>query len=386
MNICVITSSYPRTPDDSAGGGVFVRDFAIELHKTQHNVFVFTYKKQGKEVYNDGFEVKSFNWLGNKSALTSLDHRTFFSMIKAVSLFKNGMSGLHKFVRLRNIDYCFAMWAIPSGFFTYSIYKRYKIPYSIWVLGSDIWSIDKYPFGRKLLTKILSNAQYLFADGFTLAEDTKKISGRECFFLPTSRKLPVNYSSVLLLDKTKTNFLFIGRFHRNKGVDILIDAFNLLVHQCKDIHPISNNWNGVHLNIFGGGLLQRFIENKTKQYNLQNFISLHGYASPETVVDYMRESDCLVIPSRIESIPVIFSDAMQMHIPVITTDVGDTSELVQKYGVGKVVPAENPQSLAHAMLEFISEKEHKLYTSNVEPLLKIFSAEESVNRFLEFIK
>ncbi|MBL7184375.1 MAG: glycosyltransferase [Anaerolineae bacterium] len=68
----------------------------------------------------------------------------------------------------------------------------------------------------------------------------------------------------------------------------------------------------------------------------------------------MKACDALVIPSHIESIPILFSDAMQVGIPVVATDVGDLGQLVRQYGVGVVVDPEDPEALAGAMGEVMN--------------------------------
>jgi Glycosyltransferase len=45
-------------------------------------------------------------------------------------------------------------------------------------------------------------------------------------------------------------------------------------------------------------------------------------------------ADYVLIPSRIESIPVVFSDAMQCDTPVIATPVGDLPALLSKNRAG----------------------------------------------------
>jgi glycosyltransferase involved in cell wall biosynthesis len=101
------------------------------------------------------------------------------------------------------------------------------------------------------------------------------------------------------------------------------------------------------LHLFGVGSLEPLLCERIKGY--ERYISLGGYADPDTLVAYMRACDWLVIPSRIESIPLILIDAFQMRLPVVVTDVGDVGELVRRHGVGKVVSAEEPAALAKGM-------------------------------------
>jgi len=48
----------------------------------------------------------------------------------------------------------------------------------------------------------------------------------------------------------------------------------------------------------------------------------------------------------------VISEALQIGRPVIATDVGDCGRLIREFGVGLVVPREDPAALARALHEF----------------------------------
>ena len=63
----------------------------------------------------------------------------------------------------------------------------------------------------------------------------------------------------------------------------------------------------------------------------------------------MLSSDCVVIPSRSESIPLVFSEALRFDRELIVSDVGDMGTLGRQYGVAWVIPPEDPMALRAAM-------------------------------------
>ena len=145
----------------------------------------------------------------------------------------SGIRFSNRIVKENKIDYCLAMWAVPAGLFAYVAKIFSKTPYTVWALGSDIWKIQDYPFGKLILKKVLKNATSLFADGLELAKDVKNISSRKCEFLASNRILSKDlkepdYSK---FDSTKTNFMYLGRYHENKGTDLLIKAISLLTEE-----------------------------------------------------------------------------------------------------------------------------------------------------------
>ena len=58
----------------------------------------------------------------------------------------------------------------------------------------------------------------------------------------------------------------------------------------------------------------------------------------------------LIIPSRIESIPVVLSDAAQADCPVVVCDVGDMGKIVKRFGNGVVVQPE-PDSIRKGLTQ-----------------------------------
>ena len=158
---------------------------------------------------------------------------------------------------------------------------------------------------------------------------------------------------------------------KNKGVDLLIEAMNLLI---KD---------GIkaRLHLFGGGSLESVIRDKINNYRLDTYVHINSYCSPTEAVAYLKSCDYLVIPSRVECIPVIYSDALKTQTPLLVTDVGDMGHLTRKFGVGKVVPANDPIALKDGMKELVGEQP-TVYKSKMKALAQQFDLKEIAIRFL----
>ena len=73
----------------------------------------------------------------------------------------------------------------------------------------------------------------------------------------------------------------------------------------------------------------------------------------------LKESQILVIPSRIESIPQVIKEAFYLKIPVIATDVGGNHELITNKETGILIEPENPNQMLNAINELISNNQTK---------------------------
>jgi len=166
--ICIITSSFPSHKNDSTNAGVFVRDFAILLAQENFDVFVIAPQRQGSKYNDERISIHFFPWFGGEMGLSSYNPKNPIHFFKLASAVLSGTWSTIKFVKKNDINLCLAMWAIPSGLFALIATILLKTPYFVWSLGSDIWDIQKYPFGKRILKKVFKNSQKAFCGWITI--------------------------------------------------------------------------------------------------------------------------------------------------------------------------------------------------------------------------
>lgn len=147
------------------------------------------------------------------------------------------------------------------------------------------------------------------------------------------------------IKRTDNTFKFIAcgafRLNRNKGFDILVDAF-----------AQANLPENVTLTIVGDGPDRAFIESKITEHQISNQIHLVGVKTPEEVSDLFCNSDCFVLSSRLETFSIVVIEAMAKGLPVIATRSGGPETfLLPEHGM--LVEKENVDELAHAMNKMI---------------------------------
>ncbi|MCK4403756.1 MAG: glycosyltransferase [candidate division Zixibacteria bacterium] len=376
QKICLITNRYPAHPDDVASP--FVRDFHLGLKEKGVDVSVFTPLYHAKKTeYTD--DVVRFHWRGGKKVVGSLNFFNPKELFQFLSFLKDGKCQLLEHLKRTNPNFCLALWALPSGWFAYQAKKELGIPYSVWCLGSDIYVWAKKPVLRKIIRKVLQEADYLFADGFDLRERVEKLSGKSCLFLPSIRRLPQASEKKRQSGPAKFNFLYVGRWERKKGLDDLLKAFGLV----KSKSYISCGLPSVNLYILGWGGFEKKMKKLIKELKLEDEVKIVGKVSTKLVADYIKQADCVTIPSKSDSIPLVFSEALQMGTPLIVTDVGDMGRLVKRYRLGKVIPPGDIKRLAQAIIEFTCEK--KDYSKNIPEALKLLNIEKAVDDYLKTV-
>ena len=73
------------------------------------------------------------------------------------------------------------------------------------------------------------------------------------------------------------------------------------------------------------------------------------------VPEVMRALDVFALPSRAEGISNTILEAMASGLPVVATEVGGNAELVAAGETGLLVPAEDPQRMAEALLRYTAD-------------------------------
>ena len=381
MNICLITSSFPSRSDDIAQAP-FLIDFIEGLRKRDHQVFVFTQDRKGeKKEFLEGVRVKWFPWIKSKKPVVQLNPFSPLDLLRILSLFFNGRRELFPFIRENGIKACLALWVLPAGYFANQAFRRMKIPYSVWSLGSDIYRYGRNPLLYPMMRRIIQEARAVFGDGFDLSKRIEERFGRSAFFLATTRSLKKmgpgqpEEREKLIKPGTPYRFLFVGRIEKVKGIDLLLQSMVFLKEEA----------SRVHLTVVGRGGMEEWARGFLKAHGLEGHVSWMGNVPDETLASLYESSDCVVIPSRSESIPLVFSEALRFNKDLIVTDVGDMGKLGRQYGVAWVIPSENAMALTEMMKKKVDlqAKEKKAEDgAKRQELKRLFDIETSVERFL----
>lgn len=374
MNIQIITSSYPEYAGDPSGAaGLFVRDFSLALMELGHTVIIQPVARKTSYEVDPGLLIEPLPWRGGDRELASMPLYNPIHWFTFARFFLTGCNASLSCHRKYQIDRTFCLWIIPSGIFGWFIHRKTRSPYDLWALGSDIWKIRKIPIlGNKLLKWVIGDCHALYADGVELSQDIESITGRPCAFLPSSRRLPPPRSRLHSLEPAnKTHFLFVGRYHPNKGPDLLIDAIE---HLAPDIR------NQAHFHIYGLGPMEKELAARLKLKPISEATTFNGPIHAQDLSDMLHLCHFLIISSRIESIPVVFSDSLQSGTPVISTPVGDLPDLISSHQCGILSEAVSGSALAAAITRAI-EKGTGTFADGVQSAARLFDIREIARKW-----
>ena len=159
--------------------------------------------------------------------------------------------------------------------------------------------------GIKSKTKVYNKANRVIAGSQKIQESLKTESSLvENWWHPS---LPEN------INNTAEYVLAIGRLEPVKGFDLLIES-----------------WVNVNkkLLIVGDGPEHSKLNSLIDKHGLGDFITITPSVSKEGLIEYYQKASLLIVSSRREGGPRVALEALYLHIPVISTNVGHMSQIL----------------------------------------------------------
>jgi len=165
-------------------------------------------------------------------------------------------------------------------------------------------------------SKVLTWPDRLTTDSKATQKYYKEKLNVDFDYLPSPLDVKM-FEKISDVEKIPNQIAFVGRDSHEKGIDIIKEAeskINGNVIYCTD-----RSWNDA--------------------------------------MRIIKSSSIVVVPSRMESLPTTVKEAFFLNIPVIGTNVGGIPELIKNNETGILIPPENPEKLAQAINELLSDKE-----------------------------
>ena len=370
VKIWIVSSSYPTSPRESINAGVLSRHLAISLRDRGHKVSVVTPEKPTPTRFDEGLEGHVIPWFSPLLAMADLrPSRRPADGIRICTLMLNGHRMMRSTARSAPPDGIIAVWGLPSGLFARTAAHESGAPYCVWLLGSDVWRAPSLPGGVRFLSAVIRESAAAFANSSDLAERAKAMTGLPVEYLPSVRRLPDGARE----DPT-TDLVYVGRLHHNKGPDVLVEALHIAARQ--GVRPKTE--------IYGSGEMQGSLQGQISRFGLSSTVTLAGLIAAAPLAVALRSASYLVIPSRIDSTPLVLGDAIQARVPMLATDVGDTGALVRRFRLRKLVKPGDPRELAAGVIDVL-----KPPATGPSPQLpdwsgaaELMSPETAIDRFL----
>lgn len=148
-------------------------------------------------------------------------------------------------------------------------------------------------------------------------------------------------------DTSCFNVGYAGRLVKDKGIDVLLRAFVKLVH-----------YNS-KLRLFIAGSDEKGYKTELESYIKNNGVKdkVIFLGQVNNMPEFYKKLDVFVLPSVVrEAFGLTICEAMYCGVPVITTNSGAQSEIIDSEAIGRIVPSGDVNALADAILDFSEDK------------------------------
>lgn len=172
-------------------------------------------------------------------------------------------------------------------------------------------------------------------------------------------------------------FLYYGRLDvYQKGIDTLIEAFAAVRRDRPDLD----------LHIAGRGKDAREVRELAASAGVAEAVHLHEGADRLEVLELLSGALALLMPSRLEGLPMVPAEAMAAGVPVIAADVGAVAEVVER-GAGVLIRPGDPAALAASALRLAADADLRRRMSEAARIsARRFSWERIADEHLEFLR
>ena len=377
--LCVVTHTFlPHV------GGIerVVYEQCKRLRQKQFDPMVLTHRNQTEKNYVfDGIKVRCYDSvnigfrLGIPYAIPQItSFKTFLESVKSSDLIHaHGHPYLSSLLAAK-IAKRYSKPLVLTQHNTFIAYKG--------IFWDHVEWINDYAIGRQVLKEadkivVVSNATKNYVLSLDAAPEKIEVlhNGVDLNRFRPLTGIKDEMRKKLGISKDSRVVLTVRRLVYKNGIDTLIESAKT---------AIKKNPRLVFI-VVGKGPDFAKVKGKIEQLGIQENFKLTGFVSDEDLPVYYNTADFFVLPSKSgEGLPLVALEAMSCGVPVIATNVGGTSEVMNE-DYGKLVPPNSPEALAEAILEFSQRdlsvlkkdlrkmvEQKYSWDKNVEKLVKIY--------------
>ena len=130
----------------------------------------------------------------------------------------------------------------------------------------------------------------------------------------------------VVLENNIIQLLVVSRLVSQKNIDSIIKAVKVMENE------------NIILNIVGDGSEINNLKLLVKKYELDKKINFIGKIENTKLNEYLKNADIFIQASNYEGLPHSILEAMNFEIPILSTDVGGCSVLLNKGERGYIIP------------------------------------------------
>ncbi|HKP87116.1 MAG TPA: glycosyltransferase family 4 protein [Blastocatellia bacterium] len=277
--------------------------------------------------------------------------RTFWSWPRKIYLKEFLQAALiaDKLSHAPDVRHLHAHFCHGAATVTWLVSMMTGLPFSFTAHAKDIYCESLNPAG--LLKRKMDAARFVVTCTDANREYLRKLSDRtvHCIY----HGLSADFTRLLkaqtgpAIRNGHLRMLSVGRLVRKKGFDIFVEACGILDRRGVSFETLIVGEDGEHSDE---------VKRRVRALGLERSVKLTGPMPQERLFEEYRRATMFCLPCRVldngdrDGIPNVLVEAMACGLPVVTTGISGIPEVVKDGMNGLLVPTENPEALADALI------------------------------------
>ena len=230
--------------------------------------------------------------------------------------------------------------------------RLHKKKYTVHIHGSmfDKFCNQANPVVKKMLNNYFSHAEYVFI----LSGEMKNIvlsvapSINKFVTVPNPCEFVTDAPVDLSSHVNPVKIVFSGRYGDRKGVFDLLKAFELAEFKVP-----------VRLYLYGDGQIER-VQKAISANSKKEYIEMSKWLDHQKYLNLLPSFDLLVLPSYAERFSMSLVESLGLGLPVISTYVGGTAEIVENGVCGLLVQPGDIDALKISLEKIVNNRDMRI--------------------------
>lgn len=353
------------------GSGVIATELGLSLSKENHEVHFVTYKQPVR--------LESINPLINfhEVILPKYDLFKYEPYELALS------NKLVEVIRANNIDLMHVHYAIPHAYAAFMAQKMledqgFRVPIITTLHGTDITLVGNLPVYKTSVNFSINNSDYITTVSDSLKNNTLELFdiNKEITVIPNF----IDFSKYENLSDpcersviAKKDELVITHISNFRPLKRVIDVMKIF----KKLRSKLN----VRLIMIGDGPDKEKALRYAKKHELKKYTVFLGNSNE--VDKILCFTDLFLLPSEKESFGLSALEAMVHKVPVVCSDAGGLSEVVENGVSGFLCPVGDINQMTNRSIEILSDqKKHAEFKNNAFDKAKKFDIKNILPKYI----
>jgi glycosyltransferase involved in cell wall biosynthesis len=384
MRILHIVTAFPRDANDPVAP--WLVELLHRLRARGHDIEVLASSYRGMRDHDHrGIPVHRFRYfparwerLTHEETAPDRMRRSPLYAVMPLFFLIGGMRRARQLARAKRYDIIHVHWPMPMALLGWAARRGHAAPMVTTFYGIELrWVQSRLPFLRWLVRwAARASAQAVAISTYT-ARELRKFVDVPIEVIPYTAELAPPKTTARARNGERS-ILFVGRLIERKGVAYLIRALGIVRRSVP-----------ARLIIVGDGPERASLEHLAAATEVASHVHFRGRVSDDELRQAYAGADVFVLPSVLdqrqdtEGLGVVLLEAMNYGVPVVASNIGGITDIVEHERTGLLVPPGDERALANALTSLLENTElsRSLGQRGAQRLRETFSWDRIVDRW-----